>query len=485
MNKFRFFDEFSRRMLVMACIVGLIVSFTLPMTYLFLSLKDAENQANIYGEVLAKTLEDNARINPGLWYYDVPKFVQIVDDMNDKEEVNTVRIYNEHQFLIYEQQIRSPSAFKFVVQSPVHGNNRIVGFVALEYGVNQLAYSVFLLLVAFFLFGIMLAVAIYQYPVITMRKTEAKIVAVLQELEASNKQLEQTNRELEKAQIQIISNEKLASIGQLAAGVAHEINNPLAFVMGNFDTLQGYLVRLSETLDAYEKLQKEVETSACQNLYALSEEIKALIVKRKIKFVRQDLDVLMEDTQDGLRRVRDIVKALQLFSRKDQQINMGEYSLHEGLKNTLVVSRSELKDAVEIKQELGEVPDIEAIGGQINQVLLNILMNAAYAIKGKSNDAAGLITIITSADEEFVYCAISDNGSGMSTQVQKDIFNPFFTTKPVGEGTGLGLSISYDMIVNTHHGQILCESEEGVGTTFTIKLPIKQPRSKEKSDSLI
>ena len=191
------------------------------------------------------------------------------------------------------------------------------------------------------------------------------------------------------------------------------------------------------------------------------------------------MEPLLQETKDGLRRVRDIVLALRLFSREDQQGRMGEYNLNEGLQNTLVVSRNELKYVAEIKQELREIPVIEAIGGQINQVLLNILVNAAYAVKEKNDGRAGLIAIETSSDERYVYCSIRDNGIGMPARVRQDIFNPFFTTKPIGEGTGLGLSISYDIIVNKHHGRIWCESEEGQGTIFTIKLPIKQPSAEE------
>lgn len=477
MDNFRFFDEFSRRMLVMACVVGLVVSLALPLTYLFLSLKDVRNQADMHGRVLAKVLEDNARVNPELWYYDVPKFLQMVAGLTSKEDVNVVRIYDENKTLIYEKQLLRPSTLKFSVVTPIHGNNRIAGFVGLEYGLNQLASSVFVLLAAFFMLGVMIAVAIYEYPVLTVRGTEAKIVAGLRELETSNKRLEQAYRDLEKAQVQIISSEKLASIGQLAAGVAHEINNPLAYVMGNVDTLQEYLERLSEALDAFGKLQEEVDASSYPGLHTLSAEIRALVAKSKLAHIRQDMTPLMQETQEGLQRVRDIVTALRHFSREERQGEMREYSLNEGLQNTLTVSKSELKFVAEIKKELSEVPAIIADGGQINQVLLNILINAAQAIKEKLNERAGLIRVATSADEEFVYCSISDNGPGMSLAVQNNIFNPFFTTKPIGEGTGLGLSISYDIIVNKHHGQILCVSEEGRGTTFTVKLPIKQRRA--------
>lgn len=306
------------------------------------------------------------------------------------------------------------------------------------------------------------------------------------EREKTERQLQQTNWELnatcnalDQAQLQILSREKMASIGQLAAGVAHEINNPLGFIMGNFETLQKYSAKLSTLIDDLATLHQVAAASSDPVVKDWARENSALMKDNRIDYIRHDLEPLLQETQEGLRRMRDIVRALRVFSREDQLDVFSEYSLNEGLKNTLVVSKNELKYVADVQLNLQEVPFIQADGGQINQVLLNILVNAAHAIKGKHADAAGtgIIKVETTADDQFVYCSITDDGIGMSPSILQNIFNPFFTTKAVGEGTGLGLSISYDIIVNKHHGQIHCESQEGVGTTFTLKLPIAQPNA--------
>ena len=170
-------------------------------------------------------------------------------------------------------------------------------------------------------------------------------------------------------------------------------------------------------------------------------------------------------------RVGDIVKALRMFSRIDKQGAREDYDLNEGVRNSLIVARNEIKYIAEIREELAEIPLVSAIGGQINQVLLNLILNAAYAIKEKGLPELGLITVRTYLTDGTVCCSIQDNGKGIPAEIQKDIFNPFFTTKPVGQGTGLGLSISYDIIVNKHQGKINFSSIEGEGTTFFIQLP--------------
>ncbi|MDR3563256.1 MAG: PAS domain S-box protein [Negativicutes bacterium] len=301
---------------------------------------------------------------------------------------------------------------------------------------------------------------------ITEQKETAKI------LEAQHIEIQETMRKLQQTQSHLVQHEKMAGIGQLAAGVAHEINNPLGFISSNFETLQKYVGRLQEMITAYEELHNQVLTEQVPSLQQSAEQLSALSKQKKLNYILQDLEPVFKETTDGLCRVGNIVKALRLFSRVDKQNAFEEYDLNEGIRTSLTVARNEIKYVAEVKENLEEIPAIMAISGQINQVLLNIVINAAHAIKAaKGDEDLGVITISTRADEQFVYCMIEDTGTGIPEAIQKDVFNPFFTTKPAGQGTGLGLSISYDIIVNKHHGEILLESEEGKGTTFTIKLP--------------
>ena len=304
---------------------------------------------------------------------------------------------------------------------------------------------------------------------------EHQVFERTKELRHKNAELEVAYKELQNAQSQVIHQEKMASIGQLAAGVAHEINNPLGFTMSNFETLHKYMVRLVEVIKEFRSFRLEAMNMGIVALQKQAEEISALERKNKLEYILQDMDTIFQETQEGFKRVGDIVKALRIFSRVDQQGKTEDYDLTEGVRNSLIVSRNEVKYIAKIKEDLADLPLVSAVGGQINQVLLNIILNAAYAIKDKELGELGLITIRTYADEQSVYCSIQDNGRGIPEHIKKDIFNPFFTTKPVGQGTGLGLSISYDIITNKHHGEISFNSVEGEGTTFTIRLPRLQP----------
>ncbi|MDF2570466.1 MAG: multi-sensor signal transduction histidine kinase [Sporomusa sp.] len=291
-------------------------------------------------------------------------------------------------------------------------------------------------------------------------------------LQSRNSEIQDALEKLQETQNQLIQQEKLAGIGQLAAGVAHEINNPLGFVISNFETMQKYVSRLLEGFNAFRELHAQALETGISPLRQEAERISTILKQRKLDYILADLEPIFQETSDGLSRVGNIVKALQLFSRVDQQSNFEEYNLNEGVKQSLTVARNEIKYITEVKTCLAEIPIVKAIGGQVNQVILNIMLNAIQAIKAKGLDSLGLITISTYADDLFAYCSIEDNGTGIPEEVKKNIFNPFFTTKPIGQGTGLGLSISYDIIVTKHHGELSFTSEIGKGTTFIIKVPL-------------
>lgn len=265
---------------------------------------------------------------------------------------------------------------------------------------------------------------------------------------------------LAQAHSQLLQSEKLASIGQLAAGVAHEINNPVAFVNSNLGTLRGYVDDLLKTVAAYEKCESEMSPATQKALRDLKQEI-------DIVFLREDVGSLMADSMSGLQRVKRIVQDLRDFSHVDDSGKQWA-NLETGLDSTLNVMGSALKDKVEVHKEYGAIPDIECIPSQINQVFMNLLINAGQAIEGR-----GSITLRTGSDGDNVWVEVEDTGSGIAPENLDRIFDPFFTTKPVGTGPGLGLSISYG-IVNRHGGRIEVQSEPGNGTTFKVLLP-RQP----------
>jgi PAS domain S-box-containing protein len=301
---------------------------------------------------------------------------------------------------------------------------------------------------------------------ITARKTAERVLA------ASLEETEKANHELKTMQSQLVQNEKLASIGQLAAGVAHEMNTPVGFVASNFETLVTYVDKLTTMFNVYDDFVDRVESSGQE---AFTRSIQTLHDTRqnlKLDFVLKDIQELFTESNEGLKRVTSIVQNLRDFSRIDQQQKREDYSINDCITSTLIVARNEIKYDADVKTDLGEIPLIPCHAGQINQVLLNILVNATHAIKSQENrQDKGLLCIKTYTTEDDVVCRIRDNGPGIPKGTLLKIFDPFFTTKPPGKGTGLGLSVSHDIIVSKHQGQLRVESEVGEGTTFYIHLP--------------
>lgn len=270
-------------------------------------------------------------------------------------------------------------------------------------------------------------------------------------------------RRLEEAQNQLLQSEKMASIGQLAAGVAHEINNPIGYVYSNLSTLEKYLADIFAVLAAYEAL----EPALGEYSDALAE-IRQLKARVDFDFLKDDITALMAESAEGIARVKKIVQDLKDFSHVDEA-EWQWTDLHKGLDSTLNIVNNELKYKANVVRRYGELPLVECLSSQLNQVFMNILVNAAHAI-----EEHGTITVRTGADGDEVWVEIEDSGKGIAREHLNRIFDPFFTTKPVGKGTGLGLSLSYG-IVQKHHGRIEVESEPGRGTTFRVRLPVKQP----------
>jgi PAS domain S-box-containing protein len=312
---------------------------------------------------------------------------------------------------------------------------------------------------------------------ITERKKDEKAIA------EANAMLEQANRELREMQSQMVQNEKLASIGQLAAGVAHEMNTPVGFVASNFQTLRSYMEKLTKLFDLYEELAEVVDRGQKEERLAKMHEIRDFRERAKIDFIMEDVGDLFSDSKEGLERVTGIIQNLRDFSRIDQPQDVGEYDLNEGLKATMVVARNEIKYDANIELDLSDVSPVTCHSGQINQVFLNLLVNAAHAIKSQEREDKGTIRVRTYGTETHVVCELSDDGPGIPPEIISKVFDPFFTTKPPGKGTGLGLSVSYDIVVTKHGGELLVESEVGHGTTFSVKLPKQQSILEEKKET--
>ena len=265
---------------------------------------------------------------------------------------------------------------------------------------------------------------------------------------------------LEQAQNQLLQSDKMASIGQLAAGVAHEINNPIGFVYSNLGTLEKYLVDLFAVLDSYEQAQGDaVKLSA----------VEALKKKVDLVYLKEDVPTLMHESRDGITRVKKIVQDLKDFSHVDSSDEWQWADMHKGLNSTLNIAANEIKYKAEVIKEYGQLPEIQCLPSQLNQVFMNLLVNAAHAIEER-----GTITLRTGVDGDQIWVSVSDTGKGIPAENLKRIFDPFFTTKAVGKGTGLGLSLSYG-IVQKHHGSITVSSELGKGSTFKVCFPISQP----------
>jgi signal transduction histidine kinase len=293
-----------------------------------------------------------------------------------------------------------------------------------------------------------------------------------------NEKLSRALEALKQTQGQMVQQEKLAGVGQLAAGVAHEINNPLGFVTSNFETLEKYTKKLIEVLEEYRLVLQET-ASHKKTINEAVDQMALLEKSKKIAGVLADLPDLFAESKDGLERVGQIVKVLRSFSRVDMNNQFEEYNLNEGVETTLIMARNEIKYVADVEVKLEEIPMGKAIGGQINQVILNLLVNAAQAIQSMSKETKGIIQVNTFVEEGFIGCSIYNDGPPIPKEIQNRIFEPFFTTKPVGKGTGLGLSISYDIIVNRHRGKLLFSSDEEHGTVFTLKIPIMDDGSEQ------
>lgn len=279
-----------------------------------------------------------------------------------------------------------------------------------------------------------------------------------------NVQLHEANKKIKEAQFYMVQKEKLVAIGELAAGVAHEINNPLAFVMSNFNNIKGYAEDIDRFFNWFDAYKDGLEK---QHQDAVLHEWK----KCDLEFIMEDLPELVEESSKGLERMAKIVTSMRNFSRISEDDRFEYVDINGIIEEVLMVTNNQLKYVAEVEKDFSDNPLLFCNKGEIEQVLVNLFVNASHAIKEMEYMDLGHISAVTKHDDEYLIIEISDNGIGMDEKTLSKIFDPFFTTKPVGTGTGLGLSITHNIIVEKHHGKIEVKSEKRMGTTFTIFLP--------------
>jgi len=291
--------------------------------------------------------------------------------------------------------------------------------------------------------------------------------------EQQNAELREINAKLTDTKFHLVQAEKMAAIGQLAAGIAHEINNPMGFVSSNFEILQKYFKRLLEYLNFITERSKDIEFDKDSELSQVVAEVTEKFKKLKIDIILNELEGVLSDSESGVHRVTEIVQSLRIFARSVKDDEKDTYSLLDIFKQVLLISNNETKYVSQIEINIPEEIMVYCNKVQIGQVLINVIVNAAQAIQSQKRSEMGHISIRAENIDKYTCINIEDDGPGIPEENLTKIFEPFFTTKEIGQGTGLGLSISYDIIVNKHSGLIDINSEVGKGTVFTIRLPIK------------
>lgn len=311
-----------------------------------------------------------------------------------------------------------------------------------------------------------------------LREKQARLAAEellevkARDLYLANQRLLEQNQLLKEQQALMIRNEKLATLGTLSAGVAHEINNPLAFVLSNMDSLKRYTQAYNALLTLATRWQADDQLPP-----ALAQPLNTLLEEQDLAFIAEDIEALLADTDEGLIRLRDIVQSLRNFSHGGNA-ERTDYNLIEGLDSTLKVLQNELKQGINVTCLFEPIPSIHCNPGELNQVFLNLIMNACQALEQSTEPQIFISTMTETATDnreqpgqEEIVIRIKDNGCGIPADKTESVFDPFFTTKPVGKGTGMGLSIAYG-ILKEHGGLITVDSAEGKGSCFEIRLPV-------------
>lgn len=313
-----------------------------------------------------------------------------------------------------------------------------------------------------------------------LKKVIADLQQSKQDMEVRSQALETALLQLQKAQTQLIESEKMSALGVLVAGVAHEINNPINFVHGNLSHAEAYIADLLSLVDCYGEVYPNPDAKVQDHMEQL-----------ELDFLREDLQKLLKSMKVGTERILGIVQSLRTFSRLDEA-DFKIANLHDGLESTLVILQNRLKPSsgfpgVKVMRDYGDLPEVYCYPGKLNQVFMNLLLNAIDALEESWETEPGpdapTIWVTTAIESEAIVIRFSDNGPGIPEAIRSRLFEPFFTTKPVGRGTGLGLSISYQIIVQEHQGQLICESQFGEGTKFILRIPAKTSDETRETNS--
>lgn len=319
------------------------------------------------------------------------------------------------------------------------------------------------------------------------RAVLAKVIEFVEKLEQSNAELvekaQENQQELERLKSNMLQMEKMAMLGQMVSGIAHEINNPINFIYGNLPYVEEHVGDLFEVLETYDEAYPEKV-----------EDVENILEDIDLEYIQDDLPRIVKSLKTGSERIRDLVINLRNFYRRDEA-TMKPGNLHEGIESTLILLNNRYKQDIEVIKEFGKIPEVECHINQMSQVFMNVISNAIDCLLAqkeaekeaeseseskeviKPSGKKRTIAIATKClDSNRVAISITDNGPGMPDEVKNRVFEPFFTTKAIGLGTGLGLSISREIVEKTHHGSLSCVSAVGEGSTFTIELPIAQPK---------
>jgi two-component system, NtrC family, sensor kinase len=387
------------------------------------------------------------------------------------------------QRMINQQQgielVQLDGVLKYVVYLPLHEVDWSIALVIPRENVESPLRLLNLLAGVIAVLSIMLITFLWRMQAREQRQLKHSKAELEHRVAERTAALSQALEELQRSQVQMVQSEKMSSLGQLVAGVAHEINNPVSFIYGNLEHADAYAQTLIQLIKLYQ-----------QHHTPPYETIQQAIPAEQVEFIMADLPKVLSSMQIGAERIRDIVLSLRLFSRTDES-EVKAVDLHDGIDSTLVILQHRLKAigdrlAIQVVREYGQLPLVECYAGQINQVFMNILSNAIDAVEEMATrhiHYQGQITIRTAVldspappgPNQWATITIIDNGTGMSAAVQQKMLNPFFTTKPVGKGTGMGLGISYQIITETHQGQFTWGSTPDHGTEFIIQIPLVLP----------
>lgn len=291
-----------------------------------------------------------------------------------------------------------------------------------------------------------------------------------------NEKLIQTNKTLKETQFYITQKEKIVAVGQLAAGVAHELNTPLGYVSSNFEVLKKDVYKLKGMIKLYRNLITTIDKMDIndQTIKDIIIALKEAEKKSHVDFIMDDLDELVDESKNGVDKAANIVRILRNFADSEAEDSINYNDINDVIEEVLLITNNEFKNIISVERRLEELPKVMCSRRSISQVIVNVISNSIQAIKESDNNEKGKIIIETKKDDKHIICSISDNGKGIPLDIINRIFDPFFTTKEVGEGTGLGLSVAYDIIVNKHKGEILVENINPSGAIFTIKIPFTE-----------